>query len=72
MHESRNLKADFAALALLALTVFLTVSLATYDPGDPPSTLVYPPRHAIRNACGPAGAFWPAYCSKRSVWAPIS
>lgn len=57
MHESRNLKADFAALALLALTVFLTVSLATYDPGDPPSTLVYPPRHAIRNACGPAGAF---------------
>ncbi|HUY90729.1 MAG TPA: DNA translocase FtsK 4TM domain-containing protein [Pirellulales bacterium] len=56
MPESRNLKADLAALTLLALTVFLAIALATYDPADPPSNLVYPPATEIHNACGRVGA----------------
>ncbi|MEX0711555.1 MAG: DNA translocase FtsK 4TM domain-containing protein, partial [Pirellulales bacterium] len=56
MLEQRNLKLDLAALALLALTVLLAVSLATYSPADPPSTLVYPAAAELNNACGRAGA----------------
>ncbi|HEV7223183.1 MAG TPA: DNA translocase FtsK 4TM domain-containing protein, partial [Pirellulales bacterium] len=56
MPEPRNLKADLAALALLALTIFLAIALATYDPADPPSSLVYPTGREIHNACGRIGA----------------
>lgn len=56
MLEERNLKVDLAALALLALTVFIALALLTYDPADPPSGLVYPPRAEVRNACGWIGA----------------
>ena len=56
MPESRNLKTDLAALLLLALTVFLAIALATYNPADPPSDLVYPPAAEIHNACGRVGA----------------
>ena len=43
----RNLKLDLFALLLLALVVFLTVALATYDPADPPSTLIFPAKAAV-------------------------
>ncbi|HEV3006295.1 MAG TPA: DNA translocase FtsK 4TM domain-containing protein, partial [Pirellulales bacterium] len=56
MPDERNLKADLAALALLALTVFLAVALCTYDPHDPPANLVHPPRTVVYNACGKLGA----------------
>jgi S-DNA-T family DNA segregation ATPase FtsK/SpoIIIE len=56
MHEPRNLKLDLLALALLALTIFLAAALISYDPGDPPSTLVHPARHEILNICGRSGA----------------
>lgn len=56
MLEQRNLKLDLAALALLAITIFLGASLFSYDPADPPSTLVYPPRATITNVCGRSGA----------------
>ena len=56
MFEDRSLKLDLCALALLALVVFLGIALWTYDPTDPPSTLVWPPSDVVHNACGRAGA----------------
>jgi S-DNA-T family DNA segregation ATPase FtsK/SpoIIIE len=57
MLENRSLKLDLFALALLAGVALLVASLASYDPADPPGTLVYPPRQTVANACGPIGAF---------------
>ena len=56
MLEERNLKLDLLALGLLALTVFLAASLLSYDPADPPGTLVYPGRAETTNICGRYGA----------------
>jgi len=56
MFEQRNLKADVAALGLLALVVFLGVALLSYDRADPPSRLIYPVAEHTQNACGPLGA----------------
>ena len=56
MLEKRSHKLDVVALALLALCVFLTLSLVTYNPADPPSSLVYPQHAKIANACGRSGA----------------
>ncbi len=56
MFDNRDLKLDVAALALLATVVFLAMALVTYDPADPPSTLIYPPGEQVSNACGRLGA----------------
>jgi len=56
MLEDRNLRLDLLALGLLALTIFLAAALLSYDPADPPSTLVYPPHAETLNACGRSGA----------------
>ena len=56
MFENRNRQLDVAALGLLAVTLFLGVSLATYDRADPPSQLTYPTPPAVKNACGHVGA----------------
>jgi S-DNA-T family DNA segregation ATPase FtsK/SpoIIIE len=56
MLEKRSHKLDVVALSLLALCVFLTLALFTYNPADPPSTLVYPLHAKISNACGRSGA----------------
>lgn len=56
MFENRSLRLDLLALALLALSVFLGLALATYNPADPPSSLVYPAQHHITNSCGRSGA----------------
>jgi S-DNA-T family DNA segregation ATPase FtsK/SpoIIIE len=56
MFENRSLKLDLVALALLAACVLLVAALASYDPADPPGTLVDPPRTAVANRCGPVGA----------------
>src|SRR5688572_3933018 len=69
MFENRNLRLDLAALALLALVVFLAISLATYSPADPlphlvaplhlvvdHDPLVHPPNETVQNACGRWGA----------------
>jgi S-DNA-T family DNA segregation ATPase FtsK/SpoIIIE len=56
MFDERNLKCDLAALALLALVIFLTAALFSYDPADPPSSLVYPSHLEIHNTCGRSGA----------------
>ncbi|MCC7475048.1 MAG: DNA translocase FtsK 4TM domain-containing protein [Pirellulales bacterium] len=56
MFEERSVKIDLVALALLALVIFLGLSLITYNAFDPPSTVVWPATGEIRNACGRAGA----------------
>ena len=57
MPEEKRRRFDLLALGLLTANVFLAVSLLTYDPADPPSSLIYPPRTLAQNACGPLGAF---------------
>ncbi len=56
MAEARSLKLDLAALALLAVSLFLGMSLATYDPAESFSGLVYPAPEKTSNACGRSGA----------------
>ncbi len=57
MFKDRSLKLDLCAIALLALVVFLGVSLWTYDRTDPPSTLTWPASTETHNACGTVGAY---------------
>ena len=61
MLEKRSHKQDVVALVLLALAVFLAISLLSYNPADPPSTLVYPQHTTIANACGRSGALAAEY-----------
>jgi len=56
MLDQRSLKLDLLALGLLALTVFLTAALLSYDRADPPSKLVFPERTETLNVCGRSGA----------------
>lgn len=53
---TRILRVGLLALLLLPPTLFLAASLVTYDPADPPSTLVYPRNPIVRNCCGRLGA----------------
>ncbi len=54
--DLRRLRTDLLALALLAATVFVGLSLAGYDPADPPARNVYPLRAETVNLAGPYGA----------------
>jgi len=54
--ETRNLKLDLAALALLALIAFLGTSLVSYNPAESLDVLEYPPSTKTTNACGRAGS----------------
>ncbi|MFM7059208.1 MAG: DNA translocase FtsK 4TM domain-containing protein [Planctomycetota bacterium] len=56
MFDFDRLKTDLLALGLLALAVFAGLSFLSYDPADPPSTLVFPQREVPLNICGIAGA----------------
>ena len=69
MLENRHLRLDLCAVGLLALTVFLAVSLLTYSPADAigelprpldswyqQDVLHYPQQTEVINACGRAGA----------------
>jgi hypothetical protein len=71
--RNRNLRLDLLALGLLALAVFLALSLLTYSPADPvielasplnqlfhPDVLVYPQRWS------------PVCCSPGWAWEPIT
>ncbi|MFO0789939.1 MAG: DNA translocase FtsK [Pirellulales bacterium] len=61
MFEDRSLKIDLVALALVAVVAFLGLALWTYNPTDPPSTIVWPPSDVVHNACGRAGAMTAHY-----------
>lgn len=54
--ETRNLKLDLVALALLALVAFLGMSLVSYGPADSLDMLEYPASTHTANACGRSGA----------------
>ena len=54
--DTERLKTDLLALGLLALVVFVGLSFLSYDPADPPSTLVFPSRQSPTNICGEVGA----------------
>jgi S-DNA-T family DNA segregation ATPase FtsK/SpoIIIE len=54
--ETRNLKLDLIALALLALVAFLGMALVSYSPADSLDGLQYPPPTRVTNACGRSGA----------------
>jgi S-DNA-T family DNA segregation ATPase FtsK/SpoIIIE len=69
MLDQRSLYLDFLALALLALVVFLSLALVSYDVADPvatpvapfhllhqPHSLVYPANVRVHNVCGFCGA----------------
>jgi S-DNA-T family DNA segregation ATPase FtsK/SpoIIIE len=56
MLDKERLKTDLLALGLLALVVFVGLSFLSYDPADPPSTLVFPLRQVPTNICGEVGA----------------
>ncbi len=56
MLDYGRLRTDLLALAVLAMTVFLGLSLVSYDPADPPAQLVYPNHVQPTNLCGIAGA----------------
>ena len=62
MFENRNIKQDLFALGLLALAVFLSLAVTSYERSDPSlsnsaGALVYPPQGEISNLCGLAGAW---------------
>ena len=56
MIDHKRLITDITALALLAVTVFVALSLASYDPADPPGSVTFPARETVANLCGPIGA----------------
>ena len=56
MFDYARLRTDLLALAVLAMAVFLGLSLASYDPSDPPALSVFPARAVAQNLGGSAGA----------------
>jgi S-DNA-T family DNA segregation ATPase FtsK/SpoIIIE len=51
---------DFLAAGVLLAGVFVALCVYSYDPTDPPSTLVHPPRVTVHNLLGVPGA-WTAH-----------
>jgi len=56
MIDYGRLRTDLLALAVLAMAVFLGLSLISYHPADPPAQIVYPAHDQPVNLCGVAGA----------------
>ncbi|RLS56857.1 MAG: DNA translocase FtsK [Planctomycetota bacterium] len=56
MLDFQRLRNDLLALGCLALVVFLALSLISYDPADPPASMVYPARDIVANWGGQPGA----------------
>lgn len=56
MIDYGRLRTDLLALAILATTVFIGMSLISYDAADPPAHVVYPNHNPPMNLCGATGA----------------
>lgn len=69
MLEQRNTRVDILAILLTAFTIFVGISLFTYDAADPigelyapfnqlyqPDVLVFPQNETVQNGCGYLGA----------------
>lgn len=61
MSYFRGMGLDLMALVLFAACVFAGLSLASYQPSDPPGHAVYPTAEEPANLCGPAGATFAHY-----------
>jgi S-DNA-T family DNA segregation ATPase FtsK/SpoIIIE len=56
MIDYGRLRTDLLALTVLAMAVFLGLSLVSYDPADAPAHIFYPIHAQPMNLCGAAGA----------------
>ena len=56
MLDRQRLARYAPALGLLLATIFLALSLAGYDPADPPGSAASPANDPPANPCGPVGA----------------
>ena len=54
--DLRKLRSDLTALVLLAVTVFVGLSMLSFDLADPPAQTTYPLRTKPHNLCGEFGA----------------
>jgi S-DNA-T family DNA segregation ATPase FtsK/SpoIIIE len=54
--DRSRLNLDILALCLFFLLVFVALSLLSYSPADPPSTLMWPQNEPVHNLCGAVGA----------------
>lgn len=61
MSYFRGMGLDLLALVLFAACVLAGLSLASYQPSDPPGHAVYPTVEEPANLCGPAGATFAHY-----------
>lgn len=56
MWDLRRLRTDVTGLVLFAATVFIGLSLLSFNPADPPARLMFPMRTDPSNWCGENGA----------------
>lgn len=56
MFDYTRLKTDLLALAILAMAVFVGLSLVSFDPADPPAVGIYPAHSVPLNLAGVYGA----------------
>ncbi len=56
MWDLRRLRTDVTGLVLFAATVFIGLSLLSFNPADPPARLMFPMRTEPSNWCGENGA----------------
>lgn len=56
MWDFHRLRTDLTALALFAATLFVGLSMLSFDPADPPARMVHPVRDVPLNLCGELGA----------------
>jgi S-DNA-T family DNA segregation ATPase FtsK/SpoIIIE len=56
MLNYQRIQDDLLAVAMTGATAFVGMSLLSYSPGDPPSTVSFPPPAEVANLCGPVGA----------------
>lgn len=61
MLDRAHLARHARGISLAVAGVFLALSLAGYNPADPPGSSAYPPNISVVNPCGPVGA-WFAHC----------
>ncbi len=56
MWDFRRLRTDLTSLGLFAGTLFIALSMISFDPADPPASMVFPARDTPVNLCGRLGA----------------
>jgi DNA segregation ATPase FtsK/SpoIIIE, S-DNA-T family len=73
--DDSSLWRSVAWIVLLGAWAFVTTSFVGFDPGDPPTHVVYPANDPAQNWCGPAGAmiaYWLVKTLGMGAWVPIA